>query len=169
MPDSIKIKKAKASDHDSYGTYTLISILLPVVGVILGIVYLAKDKQIDKKFGEHLLSISVLALILWGGALWYFSDQNTSTVVTTPYVASPVTVPTPVSNWDINAAYEKVQNGMNKAQVETATGKPSTDCTESESMGQTAEACSYGGVSEGGIIVVQYSNGQVVSKAKQDY
>lgn len=55
----------KATQHESYNTYTLIAFILPVVGVILGIAYLAKDQKLDRKLGEHLVAISILFGILW--------------------------------------------------------------------------------------------------------
>jgi len=64
--EAISNKKVKANDHESYGTYSLLSVLLPGVGVILGIVFLAKDKPVDKKLGEHLIAVGVLSFILWG-------------------------------------------------------------------------------------------------------
>ena len=32
----------------------------PAVGIILGIVYLTKEKPVDKKLGEHLIAFSIL-------------------------------------------------------------------------------------------------------------
>lgn len=54
----------KARQHDSYITMTVICILIPLVGLILGIVYLTKDKVLDKKLGEHLLAFSILMGII---------------------------------------------------------------------------------------------------------
>ncbi|MFA5080784.1 MAG: zinc ribbon domain-containing protein [Candidatus Paceibacterota bacterium] len=61
---------AKVSQHSSYGTFTIIAILLPIVGIILGVVYLTKDNQIDKKLGEHTLATSILFMIIWP-ILWF--------------------------------------------------------------------------------------------------
>lgn len=60
----------KASRHSSYGTFTIIAILLPIVGIILGIAYLSKDSQVDKKLGEHILATSILFMIIWP-ILWF--------------------------------------------------------------------------------------------------
>lgn len=57
--------KVKAKDHESYGTFTILSIIIPLVGFILGIVYLTKDKKVDKKLGEHLVALSILFGIFW--------------------------------------------------------------------------------------------------------
>lgn len=59
-------KKVKAKDHPSYGQYTAISILLPIVGFIIGIVSLCKNSLVDKKLGEHAIATS----LFWGLFLW---------------------------------------------------------------------------------------------------
>lgn len=60
-----EVNKIKASQHDSYGMYTLISFLLPLIGIIVGIVFLTKDKKLDKKLGEHCIAFGILSIILW--------------------------------------------------------------------------------------------------------
>lgn len=57
--------KAKASQHESYGAYTVLAILLPIVGLLLGIVYMAKDDKLDRKLGEHLLALGVLFMFVY--------------------------------------------------------------------------------------------------------
>jgi hypothetical protein len=54
----------KAKNHPSYWTFTILGLILPIVGVIVGIVYLTKEKTIDKKLGEHVIAISILGFIL---------------------------------------------------------------------------------------------------------
>ena len=56
--------KEKIKNHPSYWTFTILGLILPIVGIIVGIVYLTKEKTIDKKLGEHIISISVLGFIL---------------------------------------------------------------------------------------------------------
>lgn len=58
--------KIKANAHESYVTYTILSIIVPIVGLILGIVYMAKDNPLERKLGEHLVAVSVLFMIVWG-------------------------------------------------------------------------------------------------------
>lgn len=58
--------KVKANMHQSYWSFSILSILLPIVGIILGIVYLTKSSRLDKKLGEHTLAMSVLFMIIWG-------------------------------------------------------------------------------------------------------
>ena len=62
--------KVRAQDNESFGTYTLIAIIIPIAGLILGILMLAKDTPIDKKLGEHLVAISILMGIVIS-VLWY--------------------------------------------------------------------------------------------------
>jgi uncharacterized membrane protein YvbJ len=57
--------KVLAKDHSDYRTITILSLLLPAVGFIVGIVYLAKDRLIDKKLGEHAIAFSIISGILW--------------------------------------------------------------------------------------------------------
>lgn len=73
--------------------------------------------------------------------------------------------------WDIDAAYAKIENGMTKAQVEEATGKQSESCTESEdpTFGKT-EICSYGNpFIDKGSISVTYRQDVVENKTKSTY
>lgn len=62
-------RKVRAADHESHGTMTLIAVLIPLAGLIVGIAYLTKDRAVDRKLGEHLLSVSILAGIV-EGFLW---------------------------------------------------------------------------------------------------
>lgn len=64
--DLLPEKKFKATDHPSYRTFTLLTLLFPVIGIVLGIVYLSKNNPLDKKLGEHTIAFSVLAVMLWG-------------------------------------------------------------------------------------------------------
>lgn len=50
----------KARQHDSYVTMTVLCIIIPLVGLIIGIVYMTKDKILDKKLGEHMVAFSIL-------------------------------------------------------------------------------------------------------------
>jgi hypothetical protein len=94
-------KKVKAKDHESYGTFTVLAIIIPLVGFILGIVYLTKDKKVDKKLGEHLVALSVLFGAFWWVLLTMFVFKATTTVpiATTPSVptTSEVTTPKPTT------------------------------------------------------------------------
>jgi hypothetical protein len=67
--DQGKNNQIKAKQHDSYITMTVLCILVPLVGLIIGIVYLTKDKVLDKKLGEHMVAFSILWAII-GGFGW---------------------------------------------------------------------------------------------------
>ncbi len=58
---STQKKEVIANQHDSYRQFTTIAVLLPFVGIILGIIYLTKDRLLDKKLGTHLLIVSVIS------------------------------------------------------------------------------------------------------------
>lgn len=71
-------QKPRAADHDSYGLYSILALILPVVGVILGIIMLTKDDPLDKKLGEHTLVCSVFGFIL-SGIAWILITSSLST------------------------------------------------------------------------------------------
>jgi hypothetical protein len=64
--------KPKASKHDNYWTVTIISILIPFIGLVVGVVYILKKDPLDKKLGEHALAVSVLFSIITaiGWTVW---------------------------------------------------------------------------------------------------
>lgn len=64
-------EKVQANKHESYGTLTLISVVIPLIGVILGIVYLTKSDKLDRKLGEHLIAVGIFATIVWAIAYPY--------------------------------------------------------------------------------------------------
>ena len=70
--------KVKASQHQSYWSFTILSILLPVIGLILGVAYLTKSSRLDKKLGEHAIALSVLFMIIWGTvfSVWMMISIN---------------------------------------------------------------------------------------------
>ena len=72
-------------------------------------------------------------------------------------------------NREVNQAaiYDKISNGMTKAEVEAATGHESGSCVVSEVEGlPKSETCNYGDVVKDGIIGVTYSDGKVTAKTK---
>lgn len=73
-----KVVSIKANQHDSYTTYTLLAILIPVIGLLLGVVFMGKDDKTDRKLGEHLLAVSVLFMIVWGGLLAFLAFHNSA-------------------------------------------------------------------------------------------
>lgn len=97
------------------------------------------------------------------------TDTQTGTEATTkPSEAKEEPKP---EKWDMVAAYDKITNGMTKAQVEEVTGKKSDSCTERD-MGELGkhETCSYGNAFiDKAQIIVTYSNGEVSTKTKTTY
>lgn len=63
-------EKVQAKDHESYATLSIIGFLVPLVGLIVGAIYLTKDGSLDKKLGEHLVAFSVLGAIVLGLAYY---------------------------------------------------------------------------------------------------
>lgn len=59
-----KNKKIEAKNHPLYTSYTLISLIIPIIGIIMGAVFLTKEVPLDKKFGEHLIVTAIMGSIL---------------------------------------------------------------------------------------------------------
>lgn len=168
--DEEKKLKIKASSHDSYGVMTIIAVFIPVVGIILGIVYLTKEKALDRKLGEHLIAFSILMMIILGLAWTMFAGSlfPQTAVVPTTSISSPPIVP-PAPTWDIEGSYAKITNGMTRDAVESAIAKTASHCTEQE-IGQTKyDTCNYGEMADGGTIMVSYTDGVVANKQKIIY
>lgn len=68
----------KASDHESHTSMTILAFFIPVVGFVLGIVYLAKSELIDRKLGEHMVVLSILGTLLAGIAYYYLIPMTIS-------------------------------------------------------------------------------------------
>lgn len=58
-------KVLKASDHSSYNMLMVVTFLIPFVGFIMGLVYLAKNEELEHKVGMHLIIASILFFIFW--------------------------------------------------------------------------------------------------------
>jgi len=72
LPRPSDPKGLKAKDHPSYGTYTLISVLLPIIGVFLGIVEMKKPDVLDRKLGVYVLALSLTLLVVFALAFSSF-------------------------------------------------------------------------------------------------
>jgi hypothetical protein len=66
---NVSASEVKARKHPQYLAMSVLGFLLPFIGVILGMIYLAKDNKLDKKLGEHLIAWSILVMILFS-AIW---------------------------------------------------------------------------------------------------
>jgi len=62
-------KKVHAKQHSSYTTFTVLALLIPFIGFIVGIVYLTKGELVERKLGEHIIVMSIVGVIL-GFFLW---------------------------------------------------------------------------------------------------
>lgn len=170
-----KVVKVKASDHDIYGVTTIVSLLVPTVGIILGIVYLSKNTKVDRQLGEHLIAVGILSCIV-ASIIWFGFFTNHTVTLNTPTITPSSTVvdttTQAVPTWDINTEYSKISKGMTRNSVESAIGKTAKNCSESESSASTDKyaACTYGGsTSDGGMIIVNYVNDIVTTTEKATY
>lgn len=58
-------KKIKAGQHEQYLVTTVIAFLLPFVGFIMGAIFLSKEKELDRKLGEHLMLFSLFVFVVF--------------------------------------------------------------------------------------------------------
>lgn len=70
---------------------------------------------------------------------------------------------------DLATAYEQLQNGMTKAEVEEILQRSSESCGETEASGMKFETCSYGDFGDGATVSVTYEDGKVSAKSKYDF
>lgn len=59
-----KENKIYAKQHSSYWTFTILGLVLPIIGIIVGIVYLTKKDVLDRKVGEHTIVMSIIGFII---------------------------------------------------------------------------------------------------------
>ena len=156
----------RASQHDGFLLYTVITVLIPIVGLIIGIVHLARDGRLDRKLGGFLTIFSILMMIL-GGIIWYsILGNKTLTTYSPPTTSSIVDTPV-VSSWNPDTYYEQIQTGQTKAQVEQLIKKTPESCTTSDTPGVgKMESCSYGTYTDKGILSITYIDGKVYNKTK---
>jgi hypothetical protein len=107
------VQKIKARQHSSYWTFTILGLLLPIVGIIVGIVYLTKDDKLDKKLGEHTIAISVLGFILYFVFISFVNMKpivDTRSSIETPSYESLKSTPEPVSKAAVSVVSSKQKN-----------------------------------------------------------
>lgn len=75
MADTSPVK-VNAKEHESYAAYTALAILIPIAGLLLGIIFMAKDDKLDRKLGEHMLAVSILFMIIYFVGLMIFVAMN---------------------------------------------------------------------------------------------
>lgn len=163
----------KASQHNSFTALTILALLLPLIGIVIGIVYLTRSKPIERKLGEHLIAISILMMLIVGTGYVVLNIISKSNNTASPSVSIPAeTTPTPTkSTWNVDTEYAKISNGMTRQAVENAIAmKPSQDCIQQNVDASTKySSCTYGDVSQGSAIIVTYQNGVVTQKQDIKY
>jgi hypothetical protein len=94
--------KPSARAHDQYGQFTIISIVIPLLGFILGVVYLTRKNPLDRKLGEHAIAISILCGLMWSVLFSLFSPMRIrltgytpSSITTPPSISAPAVVANP--------------------------------------------------------------------------
>ncbi len=158
-----------------------IAFILALLGLVFGIIGIVQTKN-GRKSGKGkaiaAVILAVLTIVLVLASQKLFSDALDDTTSgsnnkssTSESVAPEENATTEEEEWDMEAAYAKIENGMTKAQVEEATGKESESCTESEIDGLgKSELCTYGNVIiDKGAITVTFSQDKVSSKTKSTY
>lgn len=132
------------------------------------------NKLADYDKNKLVAIIVTVAVLAFSGIVG--ANQRGSAPVQTENKDSSVKTETPkkeepAAAWDVQVAYDKIQTGMTKAEVETATSKPSESCTtmEDPTFGKN-EYCSYGNAFiDKATISVTYSQDKVSSKSKSTY
>ena len=61
-----KLELKNAQQHSNFTVFSLLAVFIPFIGLVLGIIYLCKDKEIDRVLGKSTLLISVVS---WGIAI----------------------------------------------------------------------------------------------------
>lgn len=161
--------KPRESSSRIYLGLVIVSVLVPFVGIIMGAIYMAKDKIVERKLGKILVACGVLSLIL-GGVAWHLLYPDSTPTSRTLITTSPVTQSAQqVPAWDIEAKYALISAGMTKTQVREALGRAPASCSQVEQSGapETYYSCTYkGSKSDEGIIIISYVNDVVVTKKK---
>lgn len=57
----------KLTSHKYFLTFEVLAIVLPIVGIVIGIAYLTKKGPLDKAVGKVVLITAIIAVVLWGG------------------------------------------------------------------------------------------------------
>ena len=140
-----------------------------LAAVIFGIIALSKKQSKGMALtgtilGGFALITTVLLMILSTiGVMSSIQNQASDSSSSTTTTDSSSTT----SSWSASAAYDKVETGMTKAEVEAAVGKTSESCTVSSDSYGKFETCSYGDyITDGGSLSVSYTDDKVSSKSK---
>jgi len=124
------------------------------------------NKTGSKWLGGLILIIIVGTIIAVAVSL---QPKNSTNDASTEKTSQPAKTGEKTSaKWDYEENYNKVQNGMTKAEVETAIDRKSDNCAETESkeVNLKVESCNYGMLPDNGMISVTFENGKATTKAK---
>jgi hypothetical protein len=72
----MSIAKVSASQHQNYNLLAILAFLFPVIGLIATVIFLTKERPLDKKVGQSLLFISLLGFVVWGSVLYFFNAKQ---------------------------------------------------------------------------------------------
>lgn len=142
--------------------------IVGIAAVVLGILALKKRQNkamsvVGLVLGAIGLVSSLIFTLMWAAVL---SSPTVQDAVKNQSSQSEMTS----GAWsaaDANAAYEKVTNGMTKAQVEEAVGREPSSCSETDTEYGVLESCFYGNVITDDVsFSVSYTDGAVTSKSK---
>jgi hypothetical protein len=141
--------------------------VLGILALIFGIVPLVKKRSLGKSITAIVLgALTIIITLVMQAAFSKALDEVTAPTQTTPTTSQEAAAP--AATFDGAAAYDKISNGMTKAQVRDVAGVDPESCSESTSAYTgTLETCSYGNVLKDSVVVsVTYTDGAVSNKMK---
>lgn len=147
----------------------IFSIILGILALIFGGIALLKRRSISKAVTGVVLGIlSVIIAIFMLTAASTAIDEALQPTQTDSSSEESSDSEQASSDFDGNAMFNEVQNGMTKEQVREVAGVDPSNCIESqdETFG-TIENCTYGNMFTDNVTVsVTYSQGEVSNKSR---
>jgi len=128
-----------------------------------------QDNKSSGKWVSGLIVIIIVGAII---AIAVSSQsKNPTNSTSADKTSQPAKAEEKSAKWDYEEQYNKIQNGMTKAEVETAIDRKSDNCAETQSadINLKVEACNYGMPPDNGMISVTYENGKASGKAKAKF
>ena len=58
--------------HPPYNTFMLLAFVIPIVGFIVGALYMAKPNVLEHKLGEHIIGMGIMSTLLYAVAIYFF-------------------------------------------------------------------------------------------------
>ena len=68
--ENVQTDAVKISEHPSYYTLIAVGFLFPLIGLIIGLVFIAKSDPFDRKLGRDIITWSILWMLL-GTIAWF--------------------------------------------------------------------------------------------------